>query len=347
MLKKALVCLSLAWATLGSVAQAQDISQKEKNSEPIAVEQKLPELKNRATFKSTFAKVDKKNQDEINSRLELLSKVGNVEMTVLLVDSVKPLTIEQYSIELAEKWKVGKAKEDNGLIFIIAAQDRKARLEVGYGLEGVITDAMASRIINDYVIPRLKVAQWDMGIYEAIGRVHNLTRGASVDDEVMVMFGGSGVPKVPPKNYNSSSASSSSVSLISPNDIADAGGEVLVVMLVVALVVSLFTTGIGKMILIGLLVGGILHYIARGLGQAISAILGAVASGVLGYFLLDNFIVSLLAGGLFGAFGVFWLFELLQVVASIAGSVKGGSSGSGGYSGGGGRFGGGGSTGSW
>lgn len=343
MLKKALVCLGLVWATLGSVALAKDVNTKETPSETVAVEQKLPQLKTRATFDSTFAKVDKKNQDEINRRLELLSKVSNIEMTVLLVDSVKPLTIEQYSIQLAEKWKVGKAKEDNGLIFIIAAQDRKARLEVGYGLEGVITDAMASRIVNDYVVPRLKVGQWDMGIYEVIGRVHNIARGVSVDDEVLVMFGGEAVPKVPQKNYSTSS----SFPHISAKDVSDSGAEILVVVLVVALIASLFTTGIGKMILIGLVVGGILHYLARSLGQAITAILGAVASGALGYFLLNDFTVPLIAGGLFGAFGVFWLFDVLQIVASIAGSSRSGGSSSGGYSGGGGRFGGGGSTGSW
>ena len=302
----------------------------------------FPELKSRATFLSKTAVVSKENQDEINKRLEILSSVGQLEMVVLLVDSVKPLTIEEYSIKLAEKWKVGKEKKDNGLILIIAAQDRKARLEVGYGLEGTITDALSSRIINEYVIPNLRNAKWDSGIFEAIARVHNLTRGLPLNAEVAPMFGGKQLTSN--YHYSNSSKSGSSFSL---KDLSNVSSEEAIFILIIVGIVTLFGTGVGKFILIGLVVGGLINLVARSLGEIFTAIGGAIVSGIVGYFMYDGFFVSMIAGGLFGAFGILWLFDILQVLLSIAGSSSSSSGGSGGYSGGGGSFGGGGSTGSW
>lgn len=77
-----------------------------------------------------------------------------VQLAVLLVPSTAPEQIEQYALRVAEQWKLGRAKVDDGVILVVATRDRKLRIEVGYGLEGVLPDAVANRIINETIIPR-------------------------------------------------------------------------------------------------------------------------------------------------------------------------------------------------
>lgn len=92
----------------------------------------------------------------LNKKIINIEKEGKVRIGVLIISTVKPETIEQYSIRVAEVWKIGQKKADNGLLFIIVKEDRKARIEVGYGLEGVIPDITAKRILSDTMTPELK-----------------------------------------------------------------------------------------------------------------------------------------------------------------------------------------------
>lgn len=92
----------------------------------------------------------------LNKKISNIEKEGKVRIGVLIVSTVKPETIEQYSIRVAEVWKVGQKKVDNGLLFIIAKEDRKARIEVGYGLEGAMPDITVKRILSDTMTPELK-----------------------------------------------------------------------------------------------------------------------------------------------------------------------------------------------
>ena len=101
--------------------------------------------------------------DSLNERLKGLD-TGETQIGVAIIPSTNPLTIEQYGIQMAEKWKVGDAEYDRGAIIILATEDRNVRLEIGYGLEGDINDAKAGRIIDEYMISHLKENAW----YEAI-----------------------------------------------------------------------------------------------------------------------------------------------------------------------------------
>ena len=106
---------------------------------------------------------------DTKSKLEALlkdyeDKTGN-QFFVLTVDSFEDAgSIEQYGIAVADKWKVGKKKEDNGLILIVAVKDRKVRFEVGYGLEGKLPDVVAFRIIKQQIIPAFKEGDFTTGI---------------------------------------------------------------------------------------------------------------------------------------------------------------------------------------
>jgi len=83
---------------------------------------------------------------------------------VLLLPSTQPETIEQYSIRVAEAWKIGGARVDDGVILVIAKNDRKLRIEVGRGLEGAIPDALAKRIVSDVIAPRFKSVDFFGGV---------------------------------------------------------------------------------------------------------------------------------------------------------------------------------------
>lgn len=99
----------------------------------------------------------------LNAKLKAMDSDKH-QFGVAVVKTTKPLDIEQYGIKLAEKWKVGYKGIDNGVIIIVATEDRKVRIEVGHGLEGEINDAIAGRILDNQMVPHLKQGKW----YEAI-----------------------------------------------------------------------------------------------------------------------------------------------------------------------------------
>ncbi len=86
------------------------------------------------------------------------------QIAILIVPSLEGEDINGFGIRVAEKWKAGDAKKDNGVIFIVAIQDRKMRIEVGQGLEGVLTDALSSRINRNEVAPNFRQGNYDAGI---------------------------------------------------------------------------------------------------------------------------------------------------------------------------------------
>lgn len=90
------------------------------------------------------------------------------QIGIAIVKTTAPLEIEEYGIKLAEKWKVGNKNTDNGIIIILATEDRKVRLEVGYGLEGQIPDAVAGRIIDESMIPALKENNWNEALLKGV-----------------------------------------------------------------------------------------------------------------------------------------------------------------------------------
>ena len=96
--------------------------------------------------------------------------------------SIYPEAIEQYSIRVAEKWKIGRKKIDDGVILIIAKDDRRLRIEVGYGLEGAIPDAIASRVINEKIKPNFKEGNFEKGVQEGVESIANLIRGEQLPE---------------------------------------------------------------------------------------------------------------------------------------------------------------------
>jgi uncharacterized protein len=98
------------------------------------------------------------------------ARTGN-QLVVLMVPTTAPEPIEEYSLRVAEAWKIGKKGKDNGAIFLIAKNDKHMRIEVGYGFEGVLTDVTSRRIIGETVAPYFKQGQFAQGINAGVDRI--------------------------------------------------------------------------------------------------------------------------------------------------------------------------------
>jgi uncharacterized protein len=99
------------------------------------------------------------------------------QLAVLLVKTTAPEAIEQYALRVAEQWKIGRKKVDDGAILVVAKDDRALRIEVGYGLEGVLNDATASRIIQEIIVPRFREGDFYGGINAGLDRMMRLIDG--------------------------------------------------------------------------------------------------------------------------------------------------------------------------
>jgi len=100
-------------------------------------------------------------------------KDTSCEIAVAIVNSLEGISIEEYAVTLFEKWGVGKKKEDNGVLLLIAIEERKLRIEVGYGLEGTITDLEAGNIINNIIVPKFKQNDYSSGVYDGVVAIVN------------------------------------------------------------------------------------------------------------------------------------------------------------------------------
>lgn len=98
------------------------------------------------------------------------SQTGN-EIAVVTIDSLGGRSIEEYTMAFAERWQVGKADKDNGIIILVAKEDKKIRIEVGYGLEPVLTDAQAKQVIDKEMAPRFSTGDYAGGITAAVNAV--------------------------------------------------------------------------------------------------------------------------------------------------------------------------------
>src|SRR5882724_6642874 len=93
------------------------------------------------------------------------------QIAVLIVPTTQPETIEQYSLRVAETWKIGRKKIDDGALLVVAKNDHKLRIEVGYGLEGALTDVISRRIIDEVIVPHFKSGEFAGGISDGITRM--------------------------------------------------------------------------------------------------------------------------------------------------------------------------------
>ncbi len=133
----------------------------------------IPELKSRVT--DLTGTLSSSEQAQLEQKLAAFEAKKGSQIAVLIVPTTEPEDISQYSIRVAEKWKLGRAKPDDGLLVLVAKNDHKLRIEVGYGLEGAIPDLTAKRVISEIIAPKFKqgdfVGGLDAGLDKLIGLV--------------------------------------------------------------------------------------------------------------------------------------------------------------------------------
>jgi uncharacterized protein len=111
-----------------------------------------------------------------NELANLEAKKGS-QIAVLIVPSTQPEDIEQYGIRVAEQWKLGRKGVDDGAILLVAKNDRRVRIEVGYGLEGALSDAISNRIIDETITPHFKLGDYDAGVEEGVKQMISVADG--------------------------------------------------------------------------------------------------------------------------------------------------------------------------
>jgi uncharacterized protein len=115
--------------------------------------------------------------ETLNQRIRSFEQRKGSQIAVLIVPTTEPETIEQYSIRAAEAWKIGRKKIDDGALLVIAKNDHKLRIEVGYGLEGALTDVTARRIIDEVIVPHFKTGDFAGGISDGLTRMIGVIDG--------------------------------------------------------------------------------------------------------------------------------------------------------------------------
>jgi uncharacterized protein len=252
----------------------------------------------------------------------LTQKLGDLEarkgsqIAVLIVPTTEPETIEQYSIRVAEAWKIGRRRIDDGALVVVAKNDRKLRIEVGYGLEGALNDATARRIIDEIITPSFRAGDFAGGIAAGI-------------DRMIRVIDGEKLPAPEPSVQRQSPGSFSSIDPLNPF-------LIIPVLLLGGLMRSVLGRLIGS-VATGSLVALLAWYL---FGSLLAAVLAGIIASI--FVMFSDSITSPPPGrGRSGG----WIAG-----GGGGGSWSGGgssSSDSGGFSGGGGSFGGGGASGSW
>jgi uncharacterized protein len=245
----------------------------------------------------------------IESKLADFQKSKGSQIVVLIVPTTQPEEIEQFSIRVADAWKIGRKGTNDGIILLVAKDDRRVRIEVGQGLEGAVPDAIANRIVDENITPHFKSGDYDGGVQAGVDKLIGVVNGEPLPEPDRKWEHNSGI------------------------------GNLLPVLLVVVFVASRFLSAIlGRFVgsiatggLAGAIVWFLSHLLAFGVGAGFLGFLFALLAGSATRGWTGG--GGGWGGGLGGGFG--------------GGFGGRGGGGGGGFSGGGGSFSGGGASGSW
>lgn len=143
----------------------------------------LPPKPEPAKYVNDFAKF--MSQEEINtleSKLKQYADASTTQIVVVTVETLGGYTVKEYANDLAQNWGIGQKGADNGLLILASKQERKVRIEVGYGLEAKITDAFSKKIINEIIIPSFKNGSFYQGFEEGIEKITKALEGEVFED---------------------------------------------------------------------------------------------------------------------------------------------------------------------
>lgn len=261
----------------------------------------------------------------LEERLTELERSDSTQIAVLTVPSLEGIPIEMFSVEVVEAWRLGTETNDNGVLLLVAPAERKIRIEVGYGLEGRLTDLQAGRIIRDVIAPEFRLNRYDQGVQKGVDAIVGAVRGEYVETQ--------------------------------PRSVGEGGESELGFSLVPLIVVFLVISAIGaRRRILGGLSGAVFL-------PLLALLFFPAALPFLLFLIPGGFVIGLLISllGIFrprrrswyggrrrSGFGGFWGFGSHRGgFGGRRGGFGGGGFGGGGFSGRGGGFGGGGASGGW
>lgn len=263
----------------------------------------------------TTGTLDAASKQQLEQQALALQQRKGAQLQVLMVPSTAPETIEQYAVRAFESFKLGRKGVDDGVLLVVAKDDRKVRIEVGYGLEGAIPDITAGRVIQEYMVPKFRQGDYAGGIIEATAQLVKLVDGEPLPE--------------PEASHPTG---------------PDRGGDWLF-----ALVAAFFVASFLRSLFGGSPAG--VRALLCGAGAGVAALFLTSVLFVGGFGAVIGFIVGLVSGGGGGRYarhrdwggfgGGGW------GGGSSGGGGWGGGSSGGGWSGGGGSSGGGGASGGW
>jgi uncharacterized protein len=158
MFARLLALAALAFAPLAATAQ-----------------QPIPPLTAHVT--DVTATLTAQQRDALEKKLAALEARKGAQVVVLMVPTTAPEAIEPYALRVAEAWRIGRGGTDDGVVLVIAKDDRKLRIEVGYGLEGAVPDALAKRVIAERIVPRFYEGDYAAGVSDGVDALIALVDG--------------------------------------------------------------------------------------------------------------------------------------------------------------------------
>ena len=247
-------------------------------------------------------------EQRIEAALAALERETGAQVAVLTIPSLEGEVLEDFSIRVVERWKLGRAEVDDGVLLLVARDDRKLRIEVGYGLEGALPDVVAKRIVDERIVPEFREGDFEAGIEAGVDAIAGVVRGEELPPPATGPSGGGGP-----------------------------GGELAFAAVLLAALFTLASVvrrNAVRALAVGLAGALLVGFALTAFLTALWGILGAAA------WLLLVFLLYLVAPASSGRKGGGW-------ISAGSWSSSGGGGFSGGFSGGGGSFGGGGASGSW
>lgn len=135
----------------------------------------IPALRSRVNDNASL--LSAKTEQLLEAQLAALEKSDSTQIAVLTISSLGGENLEEYSLRVAESWQLGQKEGDNGALLLIAKEERKIRIEVGYGLEGTLTDLMTGRIIDRIITPSFKKGDFDTGVIQGVTTIIQTVKG--------------------------------------------------------------------------------------------------------------------------------------------------------------------------
>lgn len=266
----------------------------------------LPELN--APVLDPMALLSDAEKQALDQKIRSIYQAGKAQIGIVMVPTTGQQDIFSYSLKIAEDWGLGSEKYDNGLLIVVAQNDRRIQILTGYGLEGVLPDIVVNRIINQHIAPDFKLEQYGQGLLSGLDEIDRIL---SLDPEIA---------RQAADQIKEQQALAEQQAQANQNMLSRA---------LMILIIAVFASAIvgRKFAGVGAGVAGVISGLIAGSGLIMSLVAGVVL-----FILISSSIAQ----------------TVLHVAASSrGGGGRGGFGGGGGFAGGGGGFGGGGASGSW